>query len=245
MPPTITGKMMLIDTSICMACRGCQVACKDWHQLPAETTAFAGTYENPLDLSGITYTRVRFNEVAGLTTLKYLEWLFFKDQCRHCVKPKCQMACPIPGAIVVEPSGAVVITNDCDPTICVTRPCEWKCPYDIPRLNEEVKKEKKCDFCFDRIADGKAPICAKTCPPGAITFGDASYVQGVANDRLAEVRAEYPAANIYPDGVMGGGGKGGGVMGGGKGAGTRVRWLLVDGTSAYGITSGGGGGMWP
>ena len=240
MPHIITGKMMLIDSSICMACKGCQVSCKAWHQLPAEDTSFIGSYQNPPDLSGITYTMLRFNEVAGLTALKYLEWLFFKDQCRHCVVPKCRTHCPVPGAIVVEPSGAVVFTDECDPNICVTRPCESRCPYDVPRLNEDENKEKKCDFCYDRIADGKAPTCVTTCPSEAITFGNAAYIQSLANARLAELLAKYPNAKIYPDGAMGGGGpKGGG------GAGTHVIWLLIDDPSAYGITSGGGGGMRP
>ena len=231
MPHVITGNMMLIDSSICMACKGCQVSCKAWHQLPAEDTSFTGTYENPADLSVDTYTRVRFSEVVGLTAFKYLEWLFFKDQCRHCTGmmggAPCQRACPVSGAIVTEAGGAIVITDACDPDSC-DRECEDACPYDIPR--NDGGKEAKCDFCYDRIADGKAPSCAETCPPGAITFGTVSYIQGLANARLSELLARYPNANIYPDGAgMGGGGKKG------PGHGTRVIWLLVDDPSAYGI----------
>lgn len=223
----ITEKMILVDTSLCMGCRGCQVACKGWHQLPAEVTTFTGTYENPLDLSGITYTRVTFNEVAGLSALKYLEWLFFKDQCLHCVKPDCQMACTVSGAIVIDDSGAVVITDACDPSICVTRPCENKCSFSVPRLNAEVNKEVKCDFCFDRIADGKIPICAKTCPSDAITFGEIDDIKALSEQRLLELQAKYPDANIYPDPA-------------GKGAGFgqegHVRWMLIVDPSLYGLS---------
>ena len=239
--PHVTGNMMLIDSSICMACKACQVSCKAWHQQPAEDTSFTGTYENPADLSVDTYTRVRFNEVLVSDPYKYMEWLFFKDQCRHCIGmmggAPCQRACPVPGAIVTEAGGAIVITDACNPSSC-SRQCEDACPYDIPR--NDGGKEKKCDFCYDRIEDGKVPNCAETCPPGAITFGSAGYVQGVANARLSELLARYPNANIYPQGGMGGGGKEGG-----GGARTRVIWLLIDDPSAYGITSGGGGGMWP
>lgn len=228
------GKMMLIDTSICMACRGCQVACKAWHCQPAETTTFDGFYDNPKDLSVDTFTRVTFNEVLDSRPFKYMEWLFFKEQCRHCRGgmwgAPCQQACPVPGAIVTEAGGAIVITEKCEPSEC-NRDCYEACPYKIPRNDgTDEGKEKKCDFCYDRIADGQAPICAKTCPPGAITFGSKWYVQRVANARLSDLLAVYPAANIYPGG-------GGGMWGGGGGGkGTRVIWLLIDDASKYGIT---------
>lgn len=244
----ISGNMMLIDTSICMACKACQVACKSWHQLPAETTTFTGSYENPPDLSDTTYTRVTFTEVED----NGLKWLFFKDQCRHCIGGRhgapCQRACPVPGAIVTEEGGAIVMTDDCNPQICTQnftrpRPCEETCPYNVPRNDGNGGKEKKCDFCFSRV-DGTAnvpekqdeseaariPVCAITCPPGAITFGNASYIQNLANQRLAALRTRYPSANIYPGG-----------MGGGGGHGTRVIWLLTEDPDAYGLPSGMGG----
>jgi formate dehydrogenase iron-sulfur subunit len=209
--------MMLIDTSICMACRGCQVACKDWHQLPAETTEFTGTYQNPPDMSADTLTVVKFTEAGGIRDYKYMEWLFFKDQCRHCKNAACQDACPVRFAIATEAGGAIVITDRCDPNHprCNGQ-CVDACPYNIPKINGG--KAKKCDFCFDRIEDGKSPMCAKTCPPGAITFGNSAYVMGTADDRLAEIQGEYSDANIYPNGSQ-----------------TRVIWLLVDDPGEYGI----------
>ena len=222
--PMDTANMMFIDTSKCMACKACQVSCKAWHQLPAEDTSFTGSYENPPDLSGTTYTRVTFTEVASE------KWLFFKDQCRHCsggMGAPCLKACPVRRAIVRKPSGAIVITDRCNPNRCRTRPCEDACPYNIPRYYAEINKERKCDFCFDRIASGGVPNCALTCPPGAITFGTSGYVQAVANDRLAEVLARYPDANIYPDGDGHGGHD--------RTQATRVIWLLVEDPSVYGL----------
>jgi len=221
------GKMMLIDTSICTGCRGCQVACKQWHLLPEEPGEYLqfGYYENPKYLSGITFTKVMFREVANLGVLKYMEWVFFKDQCRHCVNPPCQGVCPVDGAIVIEPSGAVVFTDACEPSICKNLPCIPECPYFIPRFNAEVNKVRKCDFCFDRFyytdlgPEEQIPICAKTCPPGAIVFGDTDNILDLADDRLVELQAQYSKANIYP---------------GSKNQ-THVIWLLLYEPKAYGV----------
>lgn len=219
-PGQSAGKMMLIDTSRCMACRGCQVACKDWHQLPAEETAFTGTYENPPDLSAKTLTRVRFTEVDGAV----FKWLFFKDQCRHCKGTFCATACKVSGAIVVRASGAVVITDNCDPANrkC-RRQCEAACPFGIPRNDGNGGKETKCDWCFDRIEDGKLPMCVKTCPPGALVFDEENVILNMADDRVAELQAEgYTDAKVYPpDDVVPGG--------------TRVKWVLLGDETVYGV----------
>ncbi len=79
-------KSIFIDTTICTACRGCQVACKQWHDLPAEKTINEGSYQNPQDLSSSTYKLVRMTEEV---VNKRLEWLFFPDQCRHCEDAPC------------------------------------------------------------------------------------------------------------------------------------------------------------
>jgi formate dehydrogenase iron-sulfur subunit len=222
----ITGKMMLIDTSVCMGCRSCQVACKQWHHLPGEPVENLqfGHYENPKDLSGTTFTRMLFNEVAEHGAMEDMEWLFFKDQCRHCVNPPCHGNCPVPGAIVmVEPSGAVVFTDACDPGICKNLNCISRCRYGIPRFDAQANKARKCDFCFDRFdhadldPEEQIPICAKTCPPGAITFDDAGNILDLADTRLAELEAQYPKANIYPDSVNK----------------TRVLWLLMYSRGKY------------
>ena len=106
----MAGKSVLIDVSKCIGCRGCQVACKQWNELPAEKTKNHGSYQNPPDLSGMTYTIVRFKELSQGGEVK---WNFFKDQCRHCVDPPCKMAADdeAPGAIVVDESGCVVYTD--------------------------------------------------------------------------------------------------------------------------------------
>jgi formate dehydrogenase iron-sulfur subunit len=102
------GKSFFIDTTLCTACRGCQVACKQWHCLPAEKTVNRGTYQNPADLSFVTYKLVRFEEVVVGGKLK---WLFFADQCRHCLEPPCEMTADDPKAIFSDSAtGAVLYT---------------------------------------------------------------------------------------------------------------------------------------
>ena len=85
----MNGKSVLIDLSKCIGCRGCQVACKQWNQLPAEKTENVGSYQNPQDLSAITFTVVRFKETDSNGRIS---WTFVKDQCRHCIYPTCKAA---------------------------------------------------------------------------------------------------------------------------------------------------------
>ncbi|MDP4727151.1 MAG: formate dehydrogenase, partial [Desulfobacterales bacterium] len=90
------SKSFLVDTTLCTACRGCQVACKQWHDLPAEKTINHGSYQNPEDLSFDTYKLVRMNEevIGG-----QFRWLYFPDQCRHCLEPPCEATAGEPSAI--------------------------------------------------------------------------------------------------------------------------------------------------
>ena len=184
------GKSIFIDTTLCMACRGCQVACKQWHNLPAEKTLNRGSYENPPDLSFYTYKLVRMREkvVDGS-----LQWLFFPEQCRHCVDPPCVQATEEPTAIFQDDeTGAVVYTantKNLDPDEII-----GACPYNIPRKGDDGTLAK-CDMCYDRVQNGLLPACVKTCPTGAMNFGDRNEMLDLAEKRLATtVKKEYAAA---------------------------------------------------
>ena len=158
-------KATLIDVSKCMACRGCQVSCKQWNQLPAESTKNTGTYENPADLSPHTYTRVLFRETSTGGDLK---WQFRKHQCMHCTQATCVELCPSNAAFKNE-LGFVEI----DPKRCIgCGVCEKFCPFEVPHVDHEANKAKKCGFCLDRVNNGLEPACVKTCPTGALQFGD-------------------------------------------------------------------------
>ncbi len=185
------SKSFFVDTTVCTACRGCQVACKQWHDLPAETTQNRGSYQNPEDLSFDTYKLVRMKEreIGGK-----LQWLFFPEQCRHCLEPPCRDTAGQPEAIYTDSAtGAVLYTAN-------TRGLNVKeiieaCPYNIPRASQDGTLAK-CDMCVDRVKNGLQPACVKTCPTGAMNFGDREAMLAMAKKRLKEVQAKYPKASL-------------------------------------------------
>ena len=185
------SKSFLVDTTLCTACRGCQVACKQWHNLPAEDTVNRGTYQNPADLSFDTYKLVRMREevIDGK-----LRWLFFPDQCRHCLEPPCEATAGEPTAIFTEAAtGAVIytaVTKELD-----AAEIRESCPYDIPRKTEDGTLAK-CDMCSDRVENGLQPACVKVCPTGAMTFGERDEIMALAKERLAVAKKKYPNARL-------------------------------------------------
>ncbi len=184
-------KSFFVDTTVCTACRGCQVACKQWHDLPAEETQNRGSYQNPEDLSFNTYKLVRMNEaiIDGKT-----KWLFFPDQCRHCMVAPCQDTAKDASAIFTDAaSGAVIYTShtkglDADEIV-------EACPYNIPRKAADGTLAK-CDMCLDRVQNGLEPACVKTCPTGAMNFGDRKDMSDLAVQRLKEVKPKNPQAAL-------------------------------------------------
>jgi len=191
------GKSFFIDTSLCTACKGCQVACKQWHDLPAEKTLNRGTYQNPADLSFVTYKLVRFNETVVDGKLK---WLFFPDQCRHCLEPPCEMTAEDPKAIFRDPATGAVLFTDSSKDMDTQEVIE-ACPYNVPRAAKNGTLAK-CDMCNDRVRNGLLPACVKTCPTGAMNFGNRDEILVMAKNRLATVKKTYPKAKLLdPDNV--------------------------------------------
>ncbi|MCT4535587.1 4Fe-4S dicluster domain-containing protein [Halodesulfovibrio sp.] len=191
------SKAFLIDTTRCTACRGCQIACKEWHELPANKTKQVGTHQNPPDLNVNNYKLVRFSEHLDGETIT---WNFFPDQCRHCVEPPCQGASDTveEGAIIKdEATGAVIFTEKMkqfsDEDLQYVRE---SCPYDIPRWDAKTKRPGKCDMCIDRIQEGKLPACVHACPTGGMNFGDREEMLALAQTRLAKVKKEHPKAML-------------------------------------------------
>ena len=185
------SKSFFIDTTVCTGCRGCQVACKQWHNLPAEETKNLGTYQNPQDLSFDTYKLVRMSEevVDGK-----LNWLFFPEQCRHCIEPPCQDTAGDPNAIFTDAAtGAVIYTANTSGLNAdeITQ----SCPYNIPRKSADGTLAK-CDMCIDRVQNGLLPACVKTCPTGAMNFGDRDDILKLAGSRLKSVKMKYPKAAL-------------------------------------------------
>jgi len=191
----MSGKAFFIDTTRCTACRGCQIACKQWNRLPATETRNRGSYQNPEDLNFSTYKLVRFQEHEGVNGRPV--WNFFPDQCRHCVEPPCKEMgdSEAPGGILVdETTGAVLYTDRLRKADA--EEIREACPFDIPRAQEGTGFLSKCTMCVDRVQNGLLPACVKTCPTGAMNFGDRDAMAALARERLAEVKKKVPSAQV-------------------------------------------------
>jgi len=193
-------KAFFIDTSRCTACRGCQVACKEWHEHVAVPTRQRGTHQNPPDLTPFNFKLVRFSEHKIDGTIK---WLFFPDQCRHCINPPCKDAADafVPGAIIQdEATGAVIYTPETKKlTIDQAKQVHDVCPYNIPRRDEDTGLLTKCDWCIDRQQAGLIPACVKTCCTGTMNFGDREAMLQLAKTRLEKVKASHPKAQLLDE----------------------------------------------
>jgi len=187
------SKTFFIDLTKCTACRGCQVACKQWKKLPAEKTENWGSHQNPKDLSGVTLKLVRFSEVVEDGKM---QWLFFPEQCRHCVEPPCLDSMEVPGAIVHDQETGAVIYTELTAKEKDKDSYRSGCPYDIPRVNEETGEIVKCDMCNDRVKAGMLPSCVKVCPTGAMNFGDRDDMLALAEKGLENAQKKFPNAEL-------------------------------------------------
>ena len=192
------GKSIIMDTSRCTACRGCQIACKQWNGLPGTKTKQTGTYQNPPDMSYQTFKVVRFAEGKADNGKPY--WYFFSDMCRHCLNPGC-MEGNKKNEIIQDPAtGAVIHTP-------ATKKLDYNtvlagCPYDIPRQDPKTKELKKCTMCLDRMRDNKIPACVEACPTGALVFGEREEILKIVEERVAKLKQTHPKAKaLNPDDV--------------------------------------------
>ena len=193
------SKAVLIDTTRCIGCRACQVACKSWHDLKAERTEFSQPWSNPRFLSAHQYTRVIFREVAKPDGK--LDWYFVKRQCMHCLDPACESVCPV-GALVKMKDGPVLYNDD----RCIgCRYCMMACPFQIPKFEWQsaVPLVRKCDFCADRQAIGLAPACATTCPTQSVLYGERSDLLREAHRRIGTNPGKY-YPQVYGEKIVGG-----------------------------------------
>lgn len=161
-----TRKGFLIDTSRCIGCRSCQVACKQWNKSKADQTANLGSFENPRELTPNLYNRVRFVEKADSSG--QVTWKFLNERCMHCGEAGCLKVCPAPGALYRTWDGIVAY----DKEKCIScKYCVAACPFNVPRYGAD-DKVSKCNLCVDRVSGGLAPACAKACPTESLKFGN-------------------------------------------------------------------------
>ena len=197
---------VLYDANKCIACRGCQAACKQWNmndEMPSAetrpvTARNSGSYENPPQLSSRTFTKIRFTELEHDGKFR---WVFTKIQCMHCEHPACAAACPV-AALQKTPEGPVVY----DEGRCIgCRYCMVACPFGIPTFEWEKPLPwiRKCTFCADRLGAGLEPACVKTCPTDALIMGQREELLAEARARIAASPGEY-VNHIYGENEVGG-----------------------------------------
>jgi formate dehydrogenase beta subunit len=190
----------LVDIDLCIGCKACEVACKEWNSLEPDDTHNFGSYQSHEDLSATTWDLMRFKEVD--LDNGDLAWLIRKDSCLHCDEPGCLLACPAPGAIVQYENGIV----DFDQSKCIgCQYCVAGCPFDIPRFDQTTKKVYKCTMCVDRVAGGLEPACVKACPTGSIRFGSRQEMLAYGETKVAKLADRgFDDALLYdPSGVNG------------------------------------------
>jgi formate dehydrogenase iron-sulfur subunit len=193
------SKAMLVDTTRCVGCRGCQVACKSWNELRAVRSGFSATGSSPAHLDADTFTRVAFQETSAADGTP--RWTFVKRQCMHCEEPACAAACPV-GALAKLASGPVVYQDD----RCIgCRYCMVACPFQVPKFEwgSRVSYIRKCTFCADRQASGGRPACVATCPSEALAFGERKALLEEAHRRIEAHRARYHP-EVYGERTAGG-----------------------------------------
>jgi formate dehydrogenase beta subunit len=189
-----------IDTTTCIGCKACEVACAEWNDLPPVRTVQHGSYQTMPSLDASFWNLIKFNEVELADGA--LAWLMRKDQCMHCADPGCLAACPAPGAIVQYENGIV----DTNPEACIgCGLCETGCPFDVPRFNASTSKMAKCTLCVDRVSVGLEPACIKACPTGCLHFGNKNAMLDEAHHRVETLKANgFVNAAVYdPPGVGG------------------------------------------
>ncbi len=184
------------DTSLCIGCKACEVACKQWNQLPSDGFQFSGmSYDNTQMLSSTTWRHVAFVEEPGAGAPgTQSNWLMLSDVCKHCEHAGCLQACPT-GAIVRTEFNTVYVQED------VCNGCGYcvpSCPYGVIELSPIDHQAHKCTLCYDRLTENLEPACAKACPTDSIQFGYLDELQERATDRLTHLQDRgVTAARLY------------------------------------------------
>src|SRR3989442_9563505 len=173
----------LIDTTTCIGCKACEVACLEWNGLSFTETTFQNSYQTMPETAWNYWNLIKFNEHQREDGSLML--LMRKDQCMHCEEPGCLEACPADGAIVQYANGIVDFQQD----HCIgCGYCVTGCPFNIPKFSPTAKKVFKCTLCADRVSQGLEPACIKACPTGCLHFGTKTEMKDLAQTRGKQLR---------------------------------------------------------
>ncbi|MGE0491387.1 MAG: 4Fe-4S dicluster domain-containing protein [Vulcanimicrobiota bacterium] len=189
----MSSKGFFTDTSLCIGCKACEVACKEWNQLPADGYDFtAMSYDNTGHLGASTWRHVAFVERPAAMTAEQAEngqlfsWLMHSDVCKHCNLAGCLENCPT-GAIIRTEFDTVYVQSD----ICNgCGYCVSGCPFGVIDRRGEDGRAWKCTMCYDRLKDDQQPACAKACPTQSIRFGELDELQDYARERVKQLHGQ-------------------------------------------------------
>jgi formate dehydrogenase iron-sulfur subunit len=198
-PSPVGRRGFFTDETLCIGCKACEIACKQWNQLPSDAIQWTGnSYDNTVTLSSTTWRHVMFVEKSDVNRFAP-RWLMLSDVCKHCGNAPCLEACPT-GALFRTEFNTVVVQQD----ICNgCGYCVPACPFGVVDLNPIDGKAHKCTLCYDRLKGGLEPACAKSCPTDSIQFGEISDLQARARRRVEQLH-EQGATDAYLYGVPGG-----------------------------------------
>ena len=212
------------DTTVCIGCKACEVACKEWNQLPATSGGkhemSGDSYDNTRQLDGIHWRHVKFVEQFSEDRTDG-RWLMMSDVCKHCVQAPCLDVCPT-GAIIRTEFDTVVIQSD---TCNGCRACLAACPFGVIGINDVSNVAQKCTLCYDRLQAGMEPACSQACPTDSIRFGPIRELKLQAEARVQQLHQLGEArAHLYgaDDKFLGG---------------LNSFYLLVDQPEVYGLPS--------
>ncbi|MQY10152.1 Formate dehydrogenase, nitrate-inducible, iron-sulfur subunit [Streptomyces sp. RB5] len=194
------------DTSVCIGCKACEVACKEWNQLPGNAPAFGDGYDNTGALDAQNWRHVQFlDQVPDRTenSGRGKAWLMMSDVCKHCKDASCLEVCPTDAIIRTEFDTVYIQPDVCNGC----RDCVAACPYDVIEMDEHTGVAQKCTLCYDRLQGGMQPACAQACPTDSIQFGPLDELRAAARRRVGDLHDQgVPEARLYgeDDAVYGG-----------------------------------------
>jgi formate dehydrogenase iron-sulfur subunit len=194
------------DTSICIGCKACEVACKEWNQLPGNEPAFGDGYDNTGQLDAQNWRHVQFiDRVPDETSTagQGKAWLMMSDVCKHCTHASCMEVCPTDAIIKTEFDTVYIQPDVCNGC----RDCISACPYGVIEMDKTKNVAQKCTLCYDRLQGGLEPACAKACPTQSIQFGPVKELKLTAVKRVNDLHAQgVTQAQLYgaDDSVYGG-----------------------------------------